>query len=74
MQGTCVCDPAWSASPNATYSLLDEPITHPFRAIIMRQLHLGVVTLSKRLYHLFVAQMALECGLGQWGSNSAIVS
>ena len=76
MQGTCVCDPAWSASPQCdVLSLLDEPNNAPFPGYHNETAASwgGNIIKENGTYHLFVAQMALECGLGQWGSNSAIV-
>ena len=77
VKGACICDPAWSASPQCdVLALKRQPRNNGTFLGYKNQTAAswgGNVVFHDGVYHLFVAQMVGNCGLGQWGTNSKIV-
>ena len=76
--GRCVCDAAWSGHPNCDVLAFDEG--RQARDLGYRNASgysswggNAILAGEDGLHHLFVAQFARKCELGDWGSNSLIV-
>eukprot|EP00729_Bicosta_minor_P015616 gene15616-18303_t len=75
--GQCRCDPAWNAHPNCDALAFD--VTNQTKDMVYHNASGysswggNVHTTDDGVHHLFVAQFANKCPLGDWGSNSMVV-
>eukprot|EP00039_Didymoeca_costata_P008545 m.113291 g.113291 ORF g.113291 m.113291 type:complete len:386 (+) comp14126_c0_seq2:63-1220(+) len=73
VNGSCVCDSAWSGSADCSrlkfIPISQEAGYHNKTAVSWG----GIPILENGQWHLFVAQMELNCTLDDYGTNSAII-